>query len=296
MHDPTLFRENYIVHPSRIRTAFGQMAFQSFSKLPPELRVKIWHASLPIIDHGAVFFYRKEGWAPEVLSESDPRHLGRGPEMTFGFRPELLDKVAVKTHMPLAAVNREARRVAIEWVHRQDVKEDFHKDFHCHTFSRSFDPARDILYMGLWMDAYGECMDRIFEPDVVNRNIDTDIFYAPVAMPLALLFTEWEVIGDLILEWFRPAVIYLVVDIPPHLHLHLQVDQMRIQRRWELRERGRAFVWNWYHHRFELRDGESIEPEPFYERIGDMLGKLTEKFAGEGIRNLKVQPAFVVKT
>lgn len=264
----------------------------SLPSLPPELRIQIWNDALPLNDKGAIFFYRKDCWAPRWLEESDAGYLAGCDNIVFSFDLNLLEKVTVKEHLPLASVNREARGSALAWAYKQGIEYPVNENVQQHAMVRSFDPTRDILFVRTWHEFFIDASDRMFEPDLHERTISSHPVYARIAIPEAQLFADWEAIGDLFVEqWFWPDVLYIIINTP--MYAQMEIESVGAQRRWEIVSQGRPFIWNRQHLCFDLAEGESGEYENLYRRIGEVLEKLPEKLARERFHRLEIRPAIV---
>jgi len=93
--------------------------FHPFPRLPLELRDQIWQDALPGASGPALYFYERRGyWRSRLLTESDHGYRPGEDDMALTFHPDSMD-----THhqfeVPLAFVNREARRAVLRWVHQQ---------------------------------------------------------------------------------------------------------------------------------------------------------------------------------
>lgn len=168
-------------------TTANSSAFPRFQDLPLELRDQIWHDSLPAKDKPALYPWRKGCWCLRSLQESDKEWDNEYLNLRFGFRHDLLDHVQVE--MPLFSVNREARLIALVWMHKQNINIRFRKDKQCYVFTRPFDPMVYVLYIAI--DEIGdfsvEPIHRLGEPDLDGQGISA---HSPeirrIAVPVAL--------------------------------------------------------------------------------------------------------------
>lgn len=249
------------MNPAAINTP----TFFHFASLPVELRIQIWYEALPSKDEPALFLYRKECWQPRLLSDSDNEEGWDHEDwnLTVGFQHELLDPIQVD--IPLAFVNREARGVALPWIHSQRIELRFCQKRQHPVFARPFDPERDILYIG---DSDGFCVDpnaRLFERDLVHRTCSTDVKCSRIALPEKMLQTEADALPDLLL-WFRVKVLLILVDLSADLYLGHNV---KVQRWWRVKESGGdGLAWDREHGRFDLRLGKNSGQDNVSRHMG----------------------------
>lgn len=262
-------------------TAIKTPTFFQFANLPVELRIQIWYEALPSKDEPALFLYRKECWQPRLLSDSDNEEGWDHEDwnLTLGFQHELLDPIEVD--VPLAFVNREARGVALPWIHTQRIELRFCKKRQRPVFARPFDHGRDILYID---DSDGFCVhpnDRLFEPDLVHRTCSTDVKCLRIALPEKILQPEADVLPDL-LVWFRVKVLLISVDLSADLYLEHNV---KVQCRWQVKESGGdGLVWDCEHSRFDLRLGENSGQDSVSRHI-DLINQTLGPLIQENSRN-----------
>jgi hypothetical protein len=172
--------------------------FYRFTSLPCELRDQIWQAALPERGGPVLYFFKKGGWYPERPAPSD---INYDPEdntnLSFKYRHEVLDPVEIE--LPIFFVNREAREIALAWIHTHNIKiRVYRKDgqLQAPVFVSNFDPAHDAMYVSLekWMEFLCESVDRGLELDMIDRFICT---YPPdikrIALPEALFRRESHV-------------------------------------------------------------------------------------------------------
>ncbi|KAI1088671.1 hypothetical protein F5B19DRAFT_411006 [Rostrohypoxylon terebratum] len=191
--------------------------FSLFSSLPPELRDQIWHDALPGDFGPAFYLYRKGYWRPRHLTESDEGYDATNDEhnLNFEFRYDLLDDVQFE--LPLAFVNREARRVALSWVRERGLKTRARGDSPYPLFQRPFDPARDALYVPLdkWDEFRCEPDDRLWEPDLYGRLVSIETEPTRLAIPEALFRREDAVISEMFRYFYHMRVLLVVVGEQP---------------------------------------------------------------------------------
>lgn len=135
--------------------------FSLFPSLPTELWIQIWRDGLPEKVGQALYFYKKGCWHPRYLTEADASYNPHDDELNlvFEFRHELLDDIQLV--IPSFFVNHEARRITLAWIQRQGIKIRFYKEKQCLTFTRSFNPKYDTLYVPLekWDEFFIEPFD-----------------------------------------------------------------------------------------------------------------------------------------
>lgn len=275
----------------------GPTSFSLFPTLPAELRNQIWEASLPQKVSQALYFYKPGCWAPRRLTEADAEY---DPEndalnLNFEFFHDSLDRVRVD--VPLFSVNREARSIALPWIREQGLQPHYSRDHeHCLVFVRAVNPAHDTLYVPLdqWHKVLSEAIDRLFEPDLLGRNISCPgPVLKRIAIPEKLLMTEIETLPE-IFEWYTTLeTLFVVVDTPPDLRPDYDVP---VQRRWELEDtRAAAFAWNRETSSFEWEgQGGYIVDQPLCEQIegaGNMLGRSLRQ---DQKHRFEIRPVFAV--
>lgn len=173
--------------------ATNSSTFSLFSSLALELRDQIWRDALPDKVGPALYFYRKGGWCPRHLSQSDEEYDPQDHEfnLIFEFRHDFLDVVQVE--VPLFFVNREARNIALAWVREHGIEIRAREDRQSPVFVCPFNPTRDVLYIALdkWDEFFREPDDRCFQPDILGQLINSraaDV--TRIAVPEALLRSE----------------------------------------------------------------------------------------------------------
>ncbi|KAM3554860.1 hypothetical protein MY1884_005914 [Beauveria asiatica] len=98
-------------------------SFTLFRQLPCELRLQIWHDSLPASEGSAVYFFRDWKWEPSVPPPSPRPILEADAELACDVvRPH----VPVR-HLPHASVCCEAREVALQWAARRGLSLQLHE-------------------------------------------------------------------------------------------------------------------------------------------------------------------------
>lgn len=147
--------------------------FTIFPQLIPELRLEIWRLALPAPSTCSLYPYKRGCWVVEDLGlEPDPN----GEDLYLKFDSSLLDPLRIE--LPLHAVNREARDVARKYIREQNlVPASDSTDESEVWFLRHFDPRTDAMFLptadiNAFLD---EPIDRVFEPDMENRNYSTHL-------------------------------------------------------------------------------------------------------------------------
>ena len=278
--------------------AINSSIFSRFSSLPPELRNQIWHDALPDNDGSVLYPYRKGCWCLRCLSGSDAGYDPYVPaNLWLVFCHDLLDHVQVD--VPLVFVNREARGIALAWVHEQGIQMRFCEDRECHIFVRSFDPIRDVLYVAVhqFNNFCIEPYDRMFEPDLLNQMFTSDSGLTRIGIPEALLQVESNPLAGLF-EWFdHITTLFILVDTQPDF----EDNDTKVQRRWEFESRRtRAIFWNRNQSRFDWGEGEYVGDEGLYRRIeelGKEVGKefLQDPVLQSRVRSFEIRPIFAIR-
>lgn len=273
--------------------------FSLFSDLPPELRDQIWRDALPEKLGPGLYFYKKGCWRPRRLTASD---VGYDPvrddlNLVFEFRHDLLD--ATQFEMPLAYVNREARGIALAWIREQDMAIRPRDDKPLYPiYRRSFDPMRDALYIPLeeWENCLAEPYDRMFEPDLINRNVDFIPDVKRIAVSEALLRREAAALGEMFHHFFWLKVLFIVIDPQPDLQ-PVSSDGMEVQQRWEFVSiGGGAFVWDEDRGRFDFRGGDYLDAyKPLYTLIEKANEGLGEDLVRHHMHNFEIRLALAIR-
>lgn len=213
-----------------------------------------------------MYFYQKGCWFPRRLSDIDHEHDANDDNnLSFEFRHDLLDPARVD--VPLSFVNREARGIALAWVCEERIDMGFRKDGRCYMFVHRFDPVRDGLYVALdkWYKFCCEAYDRLFQPDLLDKNVSSDSDIRHIAAPETLVWSGINEIPEMF-DWLTGVTVLFIIVEPQH-KLQLEAEQA-VQRRLKMAAvPERAFCWNHDHERFELRGGDYIGGEALYRRI-----------------------------
>ncbi|KAF4967694.1 hypothetical protein FSARC_4754 [Fusarium sarcochroum] len=228
--------------------------FTLFPNLPPELRNQIWHQALPELSQPGLFSYHRKGcWQPKWLTPEDwDYYPGDYDNIRFEFRHDL---ITMPVEMPLFFVNCEARDIALPWIRDNDIEIRFSED-RLH-FIRRLDSELDALYLPMekMLDFDMEPVDRMFEPDLIERMLSEITHLRHFAMSEEFFHTE-EILPE---AWgsFGIRVLYVIVGTQPD-----------VQGQWELEEgEGKSVVWNIESRKFELENGVSICDEILYQLI-----------------------------
>lgn len=217
-------------------TVDGTSGFALFGKLPAELRNQVWEYTLPCTLRSALVPYKTGCWVP----------TGAEPDLYVEFRHDKLGKVSYE--VPLAYVNHEARTIALAWVRKQGL-------VMCATgkrdpgFARDFDLTKDVLYFGPGeLDrCYRDFWARLFEPDLLQRNLSTFSWIRQVAMPGSLFQDTEEAISEVLEDLYHIRTLFVVADPP----LYLPSTGFE-QPLWELvAQQGPICSWNQAHSRLE---------------------------------------------
>ncbi|GIJ91453.1 hypothetical protein Asppvi_010418 [Aspergillus pseudoviridinutans] len=275
--------------------ATTQPTFPHFTRLPPELRILIWHAALPEKDSPALIFFKKGCWLERRLSETEQGYDPTDPSHPhFYFSPELLDQVEV--NVPLFFVNREARSIALAWCREQGISVRFSGNQQSPIFARPFNSQHDVLYVPLeqWDEFLVEPYDQMFRLDHCFSSYALEV--GGIAVPEAQVYSNPSVLHDLFNWPYWPAVLYVVVD--PPLDLRLEYAELNIQRRWDIQTRpGRSLFYTWKDGRGSFEDGvsEHSAHEVLYERIKEASKGLGEGITLHNVRSFEVRPVCAVR-
>lgn len=167
------------------------VSFPLFSLLPPELRIQIWRKPLPQHPAPSFFSFKKGCWQVRSLPESDAKEMGIGYDGTHllqEFDTDRLDKV--ETDVPLFFVNREARSVAISWIHQHRIEmRSFIRDRKpILKFFRNFEGPEDALYVGSSrLDDLANEIDDMFFGDPDSGLLDRHVWHEfPIVKRIAI--------------------------------------------------------------------------------------------------------------
>ncbi|KJZ79182.1 hypothetical protein HIM_01333 [Hirsutella minnesotensis 3608] len=272
-------------------------AFHFFSSLSAELRIQIWQNALPKKVEQALYFYKKGCWCPRRLTEADEDYDPENDELNLNFEFRHNSLGYVQFEAPLFSVNREARSITLSWFHQQGVRIHFQKDRQCPIFLRRFDPPHDTIYIPLnqWNDFLCEPLDRLFEPDLIQRNVGCPApAFTRIAIPEALLQDEADLFSD-IFHWYSSLQkLFIVISTPPDL---LPEDNgIAVQGRWEMENmRGATFFWHNDRSSFELSDGEYIDDKTLYKLLKKAGDGLHEQLIENEKLGFEIQAVFAVR-
>lgn len=270
-------------------TATNIPMFHWFSRLPVELRIQIWREALPRKDEPALFFFRKECSTLEPDSETDESNYPENSHLEFIFHEELLDPIQVD--VPLAFVNREARGVALPWIHEQGIKLRFCEGRLHPVHARPFDARRDVVYINDSKDiAYP--IERRLEEDVLDINVSCDFHPLHIALPETVLLTEIHCLLEL-LESYEVIVLYIIVDSPDDLHLD---SHAKVQRLWQVKDsNGHLLQWDYEHGRFNVRAGDNTGENSVSKHI-DQINQLLSATLSQGhARPFDIRPVYAIR-
>ncbi|KAM0234997.1 hypothetical protein ACHAP5_009859 [Fusarium lateritium] len=238
--------------------------FTFFKDLPLELRLEIWQHALPTVDLPGLAIYEKGCWQPRFLTPSDWDYDEGDPDnIRFEFRYELLP---VSLEVPMVFVNHEARSVALSWLQRSGIQIRS-KDGQTY-FQRPMNREIDALYLPIdkLEDFLTEPLDRHFEEDMINRQVDMVPYIRRFAISEDFFYNEEFVLDAWV--WFHNMnIIYVVVGQQPDDQGH-----------WEMVDKGeRSITWD-VEKGFELGNGVGVCNEDLCQRIiadehrlGDLL-------------------------
>lgn len=269
--------------------------FPLFTRLPRELRDQIWRDALPDKVGPSLSLYKKGCWCPRRLSESDTGYDPENDEnnLNFEFQHDLLDDI--RFEMPLVYVNREARDLALAWVREQGVEMRPHEKSRRPLFVRPFDPKRDALYVALdqWNDFLREPEDRLSQPDLFERLVNTKSDVTRVAVPVALLQHELASLPEMFRYFFNLKALLIVIA---QLDLPSADNDVKAQHRWDFESvQGGAFFWNNDRGGFDSENGESFGDEAVYRLMEEASRGLGKGLANNHIGSFEIRLVFAVR-
>ncbi|KAF7954878.1 uncharacterized protein EAE97_000137 [Botrytis byssoidea] len=218
--------------------------FPIFMKLVPELRSKIWLATLPDTIKPALFRYKKGCWHLLHLTKYDPcgqyNRRDDTKNMRLEFRHNMLGHVQIETR--LVSVNHEAREVAVRWAQKKGFVVQRIEGYP--IMSCPFNPGRDILYIphdevATFMD---EPIDILNKVDPANREPLPRTFVKNFAIMEVSMWTHGPAFLGRLFKHFVPIGM-LVILIPTELGTKFADRYLNLQERWEFRKGG-AWVWD----------------------------------------------------
>ncbi|PYI18330.1 hypothetical protein BO99DRAFT_307227, partial [Aspergillus violaceofuscus CBS 115571] len=189
-------------------------SFPKFSKLPAELRLKIWEEALPELIEQPLYFYSQRPTTCARDTPADDGSLPEGMPQSMDFRHgQVHPRVAELPHL---FVNWEARRTALRWVGKQGAEtlSSWKRPTHNHhVLVRPFHPETDTLYIpaDLWN---GFCREK---PTVGSMPAYPFANYSAaerafrhVALSVRMIQEEPAVLVHLLWHWRALEVVYLV--------------------------------------------------------------------------------------
>lgn len=280
----------------------GSPTFPLFSTLPPELRCQIWRDALPNEIAPVLYFWKKGCWCPRRLTASEEGYDPDRDEhnLLYEFRHDLLDAAQLK--LALVSVNFEARDIALAWAREQDgvTLHTTREGSHCPILACPFDLARDVLYFAYdhWDACIREHFDRMFEPDLVERNLEMRVETRRLAVSeeALLLHHDSNVISEIFEHFLRMKVLFVICGVQPDPQF---VDGITgVQQRWEFETaQGGAFFWDHDRRAFDFRGGERVPiHEPVYKRIEEAIEDIVPELTRwNHMRTLEIRLASAIK-
>jgi hypothetical protein len=162
--------------------------FPLFPKFPAEIRNQIWRDALPGAIGPGLFFFKKECWDPRRKTEADNWQFGYYPDrdgLNWNFTWHHKRLTSTQYTLPLFFVNREARSIAVHWLHTHGISIRYLPISQKFGFTRLFDPLRDAVYVSLdqWKDFYLDPHDRFQQPDILGRSVTVEADLWHLAVP-----------------------------------------------------------------------------------------------------------------
>ncbi|RAH68413.1 2EXR domain-containing protein [Aspergillus aculeatinus CBS 121060] len=206
----------------------------TFSRLPAEIRLMIWEAALPDPIGKPLFFWRRAPWRPAAARNS----MGGDYDL---IHPD--DMGHFKIEIPLLQVNKEAERVAKEWIQRQ-LPPLTRLRTNQTAASRRFNAGRDVVFCtdNQFPDFVAEVENlyRVMGSPDARKYIKKENLIRTVALPQQIL----EDHPDKLQQIFRGGIqawchdLYIIVDAPADLR---QIEpgsgeqwDWQVPQRWEL--------------------------------------------------------------
>ncbi len=229
----------------------GSSTFTSFSRLPAELRNRIWQESLPG-EIGACIYHWTENkgyWQPRQSAQS-------GEHLRLEFQRHLLDEV--RFELSMAFVNREARGIAMAWAREQGCALRRIEKDRGPLFVRQFDPERDALsveefFWGAFLDECGGTMDEL------GIGAYSDVKHLAVHEEMLCQFGgDMGEFDHVFLLFSNLRALYVVLE-ESAAHKRHDVDMVADWRCEIGPLRFGSLVWNNNQQRFEFVGGESSD-------------------------------------
>lgn len=270
--------------------------FPIFSRLPPELRNRVWIEALPAKDPPALFIYKQDCWAPRWVYSHEEGYIPGEDNLYLEFRHEQLEPVEVD--IPLAFVNREARSIAFTWAKDQGIGILVRHNGRNPTFTRRFQRTYDAMYIPYdkWHGAIQGPLDRIFQPDLMGQLSRPGLGLTHMAIPEALLRASPSFLIGLF-DWYHQVqVLYVIVG--EKLDLQLGGEGVKVQQRWELDHKGaKGYVWDAESAKFNPEGDKFLGDQALYWLVDEALTMLSEEFTRvpEVKRHFEIRPVFAVR-
>jgi len=237
-------------------------SFSLFGKLPPEIRIHIWHISLREADGPVLLPYRRACLRLFDVSEPDEAYIAGQKVVRADFDPHLLDNVRVPMH--LATVSRESRWAALSWITQTEMRPC--ANHQGSEFARPFDQSRDTLYIEPddaghfafeWNDLFKDTGGGPLCPSAIARLAVSEAFFRDKGT-----FPPRVTCGRQDTSIFEPMLgaspcanlILVVVDEQPGWIY----NALKLQRRWVAEDAGDyRLSWDPDRQRFEAAAGQS---------------------------------------
>ncbi|KAF5595983.1 hypothetical protein FPCIR_4249 [Fusarium pseudocircinatum] len=231
--------------------------FTLFPRLPPELRDEIWYHALSEPRQPGICQWKPGCWSPKYLTAEDHDWSDNDPDnIRLEFR---YDKLGTSVHIPIADVNREARRVALAWAGDNNIKNRYKNGKY--EFRRRMDKDKDTMYLAHDMveAAELEAINRGYEDDLRNKHHTVATYITSFAISAdsmrVLNATPYD------WEWHENLEkIYVIVGKQPDKDGHWEIDTTR----------GASFFWT--------RDTRKFTPQLGADEFCNnvLLKKITE--------------------
>ncbi|KAK7222200.1 hypothetical protein V2G26_010203 [Clonostachys chloroleuca] len=266
--------------------------FHHFSLLPPEIRDQIWHDALPDATRPALFLYQKGCWRPRRLmpGDDDYDHVNEDCNLNMEFDYKLL--TPAQYDIPLAFVNREARRHALGWIRAQglDIR---HNENRRPSFIRYFDPDRDALYVPTekWWEFIREPINRQLQPDLEGETIMLKTYVKHLAVSDSLLQMKAS-LGGVFEYYFKLEALYVFKE--KALTAEFSRGSLKRHQVYEYHPLRRGmFVWDVGRSKFHYEEHKSDREEPTHRLIKKAAERLRKELAIEAYDGFQIQRAKV---
>ncbi|KAF2018242.1 hypothetical protein BU24DRAFT_449734 [Aaosphaeria arxii CBS 175.79] len=190
------------------------LSFPLFAHLPQELRDLIWYFALPERSDSALYIYKPCNWILRRLTEGDDGYYESDDTLNLDliFRDDLIDPVYFE--LPMAFVSHEARRIALAWTRKHDIKMQRTRGKIYPCCIQPFDAQSDALYISTkkWHEFLSESIERGFEPDLLGRQhgVVSDINH--IAISEEVLRYQTEELAEIFVSHQNVHTILVVVD------------------------------------------------------------------------------------